>query len=101
MLLPLLCMPFFKKNEISTPRIAQFIKTLNAHAVQLFLPTDLFISSDATYRPPYTLISPSDIQTDNNIVTIGPDTVRVLMQHIDTAQSIIINGLVGFLEIPK
>lgn len=111
MLLPALCFPFFKKHgtsigasytDATNPNIiALFEKTLATHAIKLLLPIDVLVTKDPNNYPPYTSVLSSEIKATHKGITIGPKTIAMLLQQIDTTHAIIINGLAGFLEIPE
>jgi phosphoglycerate kinase len=100
-LLPLMCMPFFKKTASSTVDTNNFKKIVNTHTIDLILPTDLLVAQNQSYQPPYRSVLIPHIELHQQVITIGPETERVIRDQIDRANTIIINGLTGFLTIPE
>lgn len=109
-LLPALCFPVLATKKInvgasfndatSVERIIKFESILVEHNATLIVPSDFLVSENKT-QTPYAIVAANAIQPHQMGITIGPRTVEQLIQEIDMAQTIIINGVGGFLEIPE
>ena len=69
--------------------------------VDIPLPTDVLVSNELNADAESRLCHVGDIQPDEMIVDIGPDTIEVLRGHIGGAGTILWNGPVGVFEIDK
>ncbi|HAK53189.1 MAG TPA: phosphoglycerate kinase [Gammaproteobacteria bacterium] len=69
--------------------------------VDIPLPTDVVVSNELNADAESRLCHVNDIQPDEMIVDIGPDTIEVLRRHIGVAGTILWNGPVGVFEIDR
>jgi phosphoglycerate kinase len=107
-LLPALCFSIMRAHDdeignsfddgTSAERIAKFENTLHENNCKLLLPTDFLVSQNGT-QPPY--ITVNSFQQNQTGISFGPQTTAQLLQEIDSARSIIINGVAGFVDIPE
>jgi phosphoglycerate kinase len=107
-LLPALCFQLMRAHDdeigssfddgTSAERIAKFEDMLHENKCKLVLPTDFLVSQNGT-KPPY--ITVDLFQRNQTGVSFGPQTTTQLLQEIDIARSIIINGVAGFVDIPE
>ncbi len=109
-LLPALCFPVMAAQGInvgssfndatSSERITAFANTITKNKTTLLLPSDFLVSANKA-QPPYTIIQADAFKPNQMGITVGPRTVEKLIEEINTAHTIIINGISGFLEIPE
>ena len=62
------------------------------------LPEDVVVAVEASARARSSIKAPQDVQADEMILDIGPDTARVLAASLEKAGTIVWNGPVGVFE---
>ncbi len=84
---------------ISRPDVALAKTLLKKRKIRL--PKDVLVADrlaeDATIR----ICAPDEVKKGDNIVDIGPETMREYAAELKKAQTIIWNGPVGLFEIPR
>jgi phosphoglycerate kinase len=66
--------------------------------MDIVLPKDIMISKNKTFSPPYSIVGINNIPNNSYGITIGPQTLNMYQQLVDTAQTILFNGPSGFIE---
>ena len=69
--------------------------------VDIPLPTDVLVSNELDADAQSRLCYVDEIQADEMIVDIGPDSIDVLKRYIDRAGTILWNGPVGVFEVDR
>ena len=69
--------------------------------VDIPLPTDVLVSNELDADAQSRLCYVDEIQADEMIVDIGPDSIEVLKRYIDRAGTILWNGPVGVFEVDR
>ena len=69
--------------------------------IDIPLPTDVLVSNELNADAQSRLCHVDEIQADEMIVDIGPDSIEVLKGYIDRAGTIFWNGPVGVCEIDR
>lgn len=84
---------------VSRPDIA-LAKTLMKKR-KIRLPKDVLVADKLTLDAVIRICAPDAVKKGENIVDIGPETMRAYAAELKKAQTIIWNGPVGLFEIPR
>ncbi len=68
---------------------------------QVPLPTDVVVAKEFSTHAAATIKHIDEIDDDDMILDIGPDSAQILVNHINKAKTIIWNGPVGVFEIEQ
>ena len=68
---------------------------------KIILPTDVLVVKKITPDAPLRIATPETIRPGEQIVDIGPETMRTFAAKVKTAQMIVWNGPMGIHEIPR
>jgi phosphoglycerate kinase len=66
----------------------------------IILPLD-YVVSKSGWQGPYTTVAAGELKPEHMSITIGPQTQRLIQQHIARANTIVFNGPSGDLIYPK
>lgn len=103
---PVLCIPFlclqYHKNYCCIPdkNLLQKCIIVKNHALfntHIILPTDLLINTENKDR----IINANSFSTNDKVLSIGPKTVDLFITIIEKAETIVVNGYMGFTDSPK
>ena len=72
--------------------------TMTARGAQVPIPTDVVTAKTFAANAPATTKSAADVQPDDLILDIGPDTAALLAAQLQSAGTIVWNGPVGVFE---
>lgn len=85
------------KSKVSNTSLAQRI--LRNHKDKLVLPVDVLVAKDEQVPP--RVVRLDQIQPDDMIYDIGPETIRKYSKYIKSAKTLVWNGPFGLFENPK
>lgn len=76
-------------------------KSLNLTDTRLHIPVDVITAQDVEAGRPVSTRAVGNVQANEKILDIGPDTIRLFKQVIGQAQTIVWNGPMGWFELPQ
>lgn len=68
---------------------------------QIVLPTDIAVAKEVSVTAQRREIAFEDIAGDDNILDVGPYTIRDFCKHLEKAGTVIWNGPIGYAENPQ
>ena len=74
---------------------------MKARGAEVPIPTDVVTAKVFAADAPATTRAAADVQEDDLILDIGPDTAQVLARQLQSAGTIVWNGPVGVFELPQ
>jgi len=87
------------KSEVSRDEVVSARKLLKKKG--LVLPVDVLAASSLSEKSNVRVARPEDVKTNEYIVDIGPDTVRLYASYVKEAKTIAWNGPMGIFEVRK
>ncbi len=79
-------------------KIVKEIKELNLTSVKLHLPLDAMASPDMTGKEYVRESAPAKVRNDENLLDIGPETVKIFSRILKDAKMIVWAGPLGYFE---
>ena len=73
----------------------------DARGIEIPLPTDVVVAKEFSAAAEADVKAVSDVQADDMILDIGPDTAERFAKLIETAGTIVWNGPVGVFEFDQ
>jgi len=67
----------------------------------IILPTDVAVAKKIDPHERRTVVSVSDVDDDELILDIGPDSIQTAVKVIAEAKTVVWNGTLGYAELPK
>ena len=86
-----------EKDMVSEAR--EIIKTAEAHGCEIILPKDRVIIKEFGENAPHSIVGAEDIPADMEAIDIGPDTVTMLTEILETTKTVLWNGPMGVFEV--
>lgn len=80
---------------------ARIVKAVEARGGRIPLPTDVIVATEFSAEAHAEVRAVDEVQTDEMILDIGPDSARALASLLDGAGTIVWNGPVGVFEIEQ
>lgn len=71
------------------------------HNKQVIVPTDYLVSEQLPWKPPFSIIPAPQLSQIHQAISIGPDTLASWKPILKQAGTIIFNGPMGKMSIPK
>lgn len=68
---------------------------------QIILPSDVVVSKEIATDSQKRVCNLADVQADEYILDLGPETITSFTQALDSAATVIWNGTLGYAEIPQ
>ncbi len=87
-------------KSIIEPTLIDEAKKLEITSSRLHLPVDVLVSKSLNIPTDVKIRPVGKIEPDEYIVDIGPDTIKLFNQVINSARMVVWNGAVGLTEIP-
>ena len=75
------------------------LKNAKAASCKVVLPIDLVVASDFKAHAPHRTCGLDDVKADEMILDAGPETVNLIADHMDRAETLIWNGPLGAFEL--
>lgn len=82
------------------PTAQEILKAAKLAGCQLILPRDVCVTKDLKPNTGHEVVDVHDIQENQIIADIGPQTVLEICTALDSCQTVVWNGPVGVFEIP-
>jgi len=87
------------KSEVARDEVISARKLLKRKG--LVLPVDVLVATSLSEKANVRVTKPSDVKTNEYVIDIGPDTVRLYASYVKEAKTIAWNGPMGLYEIKK
>lgn len=80
------------------PGLERYVKSIKLTDTRIHLPVDVIVSDDASGKSPVRSAAVGDILESDMIFDIGPDTINLFINIIESAGTVIWNGPMGVFE---
>ncbi len=67
----------------------------------IVLPTDVAVAKEIAKNQRRTVVSVDDVERDEMILDIGPDSISTVVEAIVGAKTVVWNGTLGYAELPQ
>lgn len=81
------------------PSMIEKLKGLELTSAKLHLPVDVVVATEVSARAEAKVSAAGNVEDDEIILDIGPDTIELFSHIVEKAKTIIWNGPLGFSEI--
>ena len=79
----------------------KYVENIELTDTKIHLPIDTIVSTDISGKAPSRITAVADIEPDEMILDIGPDTVRLFSHVMQEAGTIFWNGPMGLFEVKE
>ena len=87
-------------EEDLIPAAKEMMEKAKQRGVKLYMPVDVTVAKEFKADAPTRIAKVSDIQPDEMILDIGPETAKIYADVIKDVKTIVWNGPVGVFEMP-
>lgn len=81
--------------------LEKYVENIELTDTKIHLPIDTIVSTDISGKAPTRITAVADIEPDEMILDIGPDTVRLFSRVMQKAGTIFWNGPMGLFEVKE